>query len=884
MFKELHLTDRLARRLGPLAIATALIIGIGFPVLFFAVQTLDLREEATAAAQELSHKLREVVEADPVLWMYQTHRYMSVLREFQPWQGIVAIRVLDERGRAIGEYAYQSRQADRWWNRFAPTGRAPIVYNNRTYGTIQVTLSQGFLLELTLGLAVGCTIVGGCLAFFAYRVPMGMVRRMEGEIRGLVGSLQDSTAESERLRVLAEATAERMRLLAHALEHIGEAVTVTDPGGRLQFVNLAFEQMFGYAGSEMSGRSSQCLWADRNPAGLYEQVLSATRAAGWAGEVLFRAKDGREFPGVLTTSRLQEDGGAIVALIGIARDITERKRAEEALLQRNRQLEAMRAVSVEITRELDLQRVLELITRRAAELVDANSGSVYLWDETAGVLVPQTWPGMGEWYRGIRRPLGQGVAGTVAATRTGLIVNDYRGSSYACADDLERADVTAAMGEPLLYHDRLVGTIVVRHIGPGRPFTEADRTLLGLFATKAAIAIENARLFQGQQDAYGQLRAAKDGLVRAEKLRALGQMAAGIAHDLNNVLAAILGQIELLKLRDIAAEVSDVLALLETAATDGAQVVRRIQNFARQQATTALAPLSLAAAVREALEISRPRWENEMRQRGRTIDVHMALEGLAPILGHASEVREVLTTLILNAVDAMPEGGTLTLEGGLGSDGVLLAVRDSGVGMSEEIRRKIFEPFFTTKGVTGNGLGLSVAYAIMERHRGRIDVTSTPGAGTTFTLYFKRAAQEPPADAVREKAAPASPKRVCLIEDEVLVRTTTASLLRAIGHDVREAEDGAHGLAALADHPVDLVITDLGMPGMTGWEVAEQVKAATPHTPVILLTGWGQQLPASPGRAYVDRVIGKPVHVSELQQAIAELTAAAPASGAQERM
>ncbi|MBI4841866.1 MAG: GAF domain-containing protein, partial [candidate division NC10 bacterium] len=187
--------------------------------------------------------------------------------------------------------------------------------------------------------------------------------------------------------------------------------------------------------------------------------------------------------------------GALLSYDGLIQDVTERKRAEEALFERALELEAIRAVTGEITRELDLDVVLGLITRRTAELVGASSVVVYLWGETAQILIPRAWHGLGEWMGKVRLELGEGVAGSVAERRQGLIVNDYRTSPYAHSLFLERAGITAVLAEPLLYRDRLVGVITANREGTEQAFTEEDRDLLTLFTAQAAIAIENARLY-----------------------------------------------------------------------------------------------------------------------------------------------------------------------------------------------------------------------------------------------------------------------------------------------------------------------------------------------------------------------------------------------------
>jgi CheY-like chemotaxis protein len=205
---------------------------------------------------------------------------------------------------------------------------------------------------------------------------------------------------------------------------------------------------------------------------------------------------------------------------------------------------------------------------------------------------------------------------------------------------------------------------------------------------------------------------------------------------------------------------------------------------------------------------------------------------------------------------------------------VELTVTDTGVGMAEDIRRRIFDPFFTTKGVKGSGLGLSVVYGIMQRHRGSIDVVSTPGRGTTFALRFQAAPAVAALPQPLGERRSFPPRRLLLIDDESTVRQTLSALLRQAGHHVTEHDEGAKGLAFLGERSVDLVLTDLGMPAMSGWDVTRAVKAVNPHLPVILLTGWGEH-PASQvdHPSLVDCILGKPVRLDELLVAIEQLTA-----------
>ncbi len=586
-------------------------------------------------------------------------------------------------------------------------------------------------------------------------------------------------------------------------------------------------------------------------------------------DVRLAERIGSQIAGTIANAQLYFENARLYE--AAQQEIAERRQAEEALAIRSRHLEAVRGISEEITRELDLTAVLGLIVQRAVALVGATSGNIRLWDESLQRLSPVAWTGSDRHMPTLPLRLGEGVSGATAQQRRGLIVNDFRTSPYAIPALLEGTTHTAVMATPLLYGDRLVGALAITRDENDPPFVDADLQALSLFAPHASIAIENARLFREQQHAYLELQRTQHELVRSEKLRSLGQLAAGVAHDLNNTLAAILGQVELLKLRGVPEGIRDSLDTLETAATDGAQVVRRLQDFARQRGHRALMAVRVDKVVREALEITRPQWEDEPQRHGLAIQVLADLPDLPPILGDASEFREALTNLILNAVDAMPHGGSLTFRGAAERTGVVLHVTDTGIGMPEEVQRRIFEPFFSTKGGHGTGLGLSVVYGIMERHGGNIQVRSAVGQGTTFTLHFQAA--PPVTEALPQLGQPPSrPCRILVIDDDAAVRTTLVDLLRAAGHQVADAEGGAAGLAHLDRDGFDLVLTDLGMPEMTGWEVAAAIKDRFPSLPIILLTGWGEPIESNAlATRRIDRVLGKPIRLDDLLRTITAL-------------
>ena len=359
---------------------------------------------------------------------------------------------------------------------------------------------------------------------------------------------------------------------------------------------------------------------------------------------------------------------------------------------------------------------------------------------------------------------------------------------------------------------------------------------------------------------------------QADKLRALGQLASGVAHDFNNALTAILGRAQLMRRQVTDDSLVHNLDVIQTAAEDAAATVRRIQTFARQSPAKEFETLDVCRLLADAIEITRTRWYNEARLRGLLYAVELEADGPVHVSGIASELREVFVNLIVNAVDAMPEGGQLSIACEPADNFVRLRFSDSGTGMPEEVRERIFEPFYTTKGAHGTGLGLAVSYGIIERHEGRIAVDSEVGRGTTFQIDLPAAG---PAAARGDHAPPAETLSlsVLVIDDEEFVRETLAEMLLLLGHSVRAVAGGREGLLELAEHDFDLVFTDLSMPEMDGWETAREIRRLGSDAAVILITGHGAATPVAPGdRDLVSGIIGKPFDLDQVAEAIAHAT------------
>ncbi len=357
------------------------------------------------------------------------------------------------------------------------------------------------------------------------------------------------------------------------------------------------------------------------------------------------------------------------------------------------------------------------------------------------------------------------------------------------------------------------------------------------------------------------------------RMETLGRMTMGIAHDFNNLLSAVLWHIELMKAETSQAQkdltFAEHLRTIEQAALDGANLIRKIQQYVRQEKQTHFEPVDLPTVIRDCVALTRPYWYNEPRRQGIAIETSLQLGEVPAVSASPTELREVFINLILNAVQAMPRGGMLSFDTNfLAEKGVCVSVTDTGIGMSESTRARIFEPLFTTKGPHGTGMGLAVSYGILQEHDATISVASRLGDGTRFEIFF------PPAETstwetvqLIERVA-ATPARIMIVDDEPMVRTALARLLALKGHTVRQAASGAEALALANTEQFDIVFTDHGMPEMSGIELARALRLRNPALPIALLTGdteYGRH------NNCVDLVLSKPFQLRELEAAITKL-------------
>ncbi|HUL30441.1 MAG TPA: response regulator, partial [Thermodesulfobacteriota bacterium] len=341
-------------------------------------------------------------------------------------------------------------------------------------------------------------------------------------------------------------------------------------------------------------------------------------------------------------------------------------------------------------------------------------------------------------------------------------------------------------------------------------------------------------------------------------------------------LAVVLGNAQLLlhQLDRLSPEeIRDGLKVVERSSKDGAETVRRIQEFTGVRRDKEFIALSLNEIVTEVVNITQPRWKDQTQKKGIQIELTTKLGDIPWIMGNPSEVREVLTNIIFNAVDAMPKGGQLAITTQPQvEDWVEVRISDTGTGMIEEVKKRIFDPFFTTKGVTNSGLGMSVSYGIIKRHGGEILIETELDKGTTFIIHLptgygqeEAVVKEIPVFKESRRA------RILVIDDEDSVRDVLSRMLKTKGHKVVVAPNGEEGIERFKSETFDLVFTDLGMPKLSGWDVGKTIKEMNPKTPIAMITGWGVELDREKlNESGIDLIISKPFNFDQVIHLVSE--------------
>ena len=739
---------------------------------------------------------------------------------------------------------------------------------------------------------LGCGLVG--FALVAIRRDFAGRTRAERALR----------EAKDELEVRVQQRTAQLARLASIIEYSDDAIASKNLDGIITSWNPGAERLFGYSAQEALGRPMAMLIPPERST--EEPTILARIARGEMTdhfETVRIRKDGRRVDVSVTISPIRDSQGRIVGASKIARDTTDRRLAEAKLQAQLARLSLLQQITRAIGERQDIRSIFQVVIRTLEEHLPVDFCCICLRDAAEQCLIVTS---VGLHSEALAMDLALIEQARVEIDENGLArclggqlvyEPDIGQVPFPFPQRLVRGGLSSMVAAPLLVESRVFGVLIAAR-QQARSFTSGECEFLRQTSEHVALAAHQAQLYGALQQAYEDLRQTQKAVMQQERLLALGQMASGIAHDLNNAISPVALYTESLLEREpgLSPRTRSYLETIQRAIDDVGRTVARMREFYRQrEPQSMLLPVDMNLMVQQVVDLTRAHWSDMAQQRGIAIEMQTELTADLPaIMGADNEIREALTNLIFNAVDAMPNGGPLTVrtrvtqEKGLQSfesavrKFVQVEVIDSGIGMDEDTRRRCLEPFFTTKGERGTGLGLAMVYGTMQRHGADIEIESEVGKGTTIRLSFAIPATPVVGTTTLATASAVSPLRILVVDDDPVVLKSLRDTLEAEGHGVTTMDGGQAGidafLAARAQgNPFAVVITDLGMPYVDGRTVSSAVKAAAPGTTVLLLTGWGQRLVADGDiPPHVDRVLSKPPKLRELREALARSLDARP--------
>jgi PAS domain S-box-containing protein len=736
-----------------------------------------------------------------------------------------------------------------------------------------VILGSGFL---------ACGLVG--FALFAIRRDFAGRARAERALR----DAKDQLELRVRLRTAQlEQAGETDARLASIIECSDDAIASKNLEGIITSWNPGAERLFGYSAQEAVGKPMAMLIPPERSS--EEPAILARIARGETTdhfETVRVAKDGRKIDVSVTISPIRDSQGRIVGASKIARDVTDHRLAQAKVQAQLARLHLLHQITRAIGERQDIQSIFQVVIRTLEEHLPVDFCCICLYDPAENCLIVTS---VGLHSEALAMELAMSAQARIEIDQNGLsrcvqgrlvYEPDVTQVPFPFPQRLARGALRSMVAAPLLVESKVFGVLIAAR-QQAHSFSSGECEFLRQASEHVALAAHQIQLYSALQQAYEDLRQTQKAVMQQERLLALGQMASGIAHDINNAISPVSLYTESLLQQEpgLSPRARGQLETIQRSIDDVAQTVARMREFYRQrEPQMTLLPVDMNRLVPQVVDLTRARWSDMAQQRGIAIETRTELApDLPSIMGADNEIREALTNLIFNAVDAMPNGGPLILRTRLMPErGVVqVEVVDGGIGMDEETRRRCLEPFFTTKGERGTGLGLAMVYGTMQRHSADCEIESAVGQGTTVRLSFAIPTQPAVGAAVSATASAVPPQRILIVDDDPLVLKSLRDTLEADGHGVTTADGGQAGidafLAARAQgHPFPVVITDLGMPYVDGRKVSNAVKTAAPETILLLLTGWGQRLVADGDvPPHVDRVLSKPPKLRELREALA---------------
>ena len=708
-----------------------------------------------------------------------------------------------------------------------------------------------------------------------------------GEFEGYIGTCIDITEHRETVEALRESRA-RFKTLAESLPQM--IWTCTRDG----YTDYLSRQWLDYTGRSEAQQLGKGWLEQVHPDDRVKVEMQWSLVVG-TGDTFDMSYRIRRVDGVYRWFKtravtLRDPAGRILKWFGSNTDIEDFVNASNKVAVQLERMQLLDRITHAIGAHQEVRKVFEVVLRSLEQSLGIEFGCVALYD-TDAAQVTISYVGTNSAQLGAHIGLTENSRIAVDAQALARCVRgelvymedlDALVHSPFC-ERLLNGGLRALVAAPLMIDEEEVFGILLVARTAARSFSNDDCEFLRQLSSHLALATQKARLYDALQVAYQDLRQTQQTVMQQERLRALGQIATGIAHDINNALspAALYTQSLLSHESALSGRAREHLAVIQRAIEDVAQTVQRMRAFYMPRGLElTLAPIDVNQLLAQVVDLTRARWSNMAQEKGIVVEVFQELAPALPkVLGAESEVRDALTNLMLNAVDALPEGGVIRLRTRVEArtDQVVVEIQDNGVGMSETTRSRCLEPFYTTKGERGTGLGLPMVFGMLQRHGGELEIDSELGKGTTMRLIFPRA---PTGVSTRgqELSSPAPPMRILLVDDDPLVLRSLRDSLELEGHDVATTEGGQAGIDEFASaldggRRFDIVITDLGMPYVDGRKVAARIRQLDPQVPVVMLTGWGHRLIATDDiPEHVDRVLSKPPKMPELRATLAELT------------
>ncbi len=720
--------------------------------------------------------------------------------------------------------------------------------------------------------------------------------RIDAEVRQRTAAIERELADAREQLAAQQAT---LSLLTSVIENSPAVIDVKDLDGRYLMVNRQYEKIMGVRREALLGKTDHDLFASVDAA-RFREVDRRVLASGQPIETEEVVSQGNRLKTYLALKcPLLDQQGKPYAICGISTDISARKLAERQVQVQLGSMDLLHRITRAIAERQDLRSIFGTVLSTLEEQLPADFAAVCLYDASLQTLTLSRL-GLRSHERVAAARIVEGMmvpvdSRCVARSLRGEMVYEV-GLSDATGSFLQQlrmSGIESLVTAPLIAESTIFGLLIAGRAQRGS-FAGNECDFLRHLSEHIALATHQSQLYTVLQQAYDELGKSQKAMLQQERLRALGQMASGVAHDINNAISPVtLYTGSLLERGGFDDAARAALLIIQQSIGDVAKTVARMREFSRpREAQSPLARINLNDLVLQVIDITRVRWRDQPQASGHVITVYADLAADLPvILGADSEIRDALVNLVFNAIDAMPQGGALTIRtacvidtpGGRkhrARETVMLEVTDTGAGMTEEARSRCLEPFFSTKGERGTGLGLPMVYGMVQRHNAELDIDSAPGQGTKVTVRFSTLG-------IKTKSTPApahsrrpGPMRILVVDDDPLIIDAMEAALIADGHSVVTASGGQQAIdlfsAALSGtEPIQAVITDLGMPHVDGRQVAAAIKAADMSVRVIMLTGWGQQLQEDNDvPKHVDRVLNKPPTLVDLRNALAGVTVA----------